>query len=75
MSSPLPRRLAIDGSVTGGGTDASAIQRTRAGALSTTIGAPVRYMHSTVQLCHKDDIDATVALLKVFLENAHKLAY
>ena len=57
----------------GGGTDASAIQRTKAGALSTTIGAPVRYMHSTVQLCHKDDIEATVALLVVFLENAHKL--
>lgn len=57
----------------GGGTDASAIQRTKAGALSTTIGAPVRYMHSTVQLCHRDDIEATVALLKVFLENAHKL--
>jgi len=57
----------------GGGTDASAIQRTKAGALSTTVGAPVRYMHSTVQLCHADDMDATVALLKVFLEHAHEL--
>lgn len=57
----------------GGGTDASAIQRTKAGALSTTVGAPVRYMHSTVQLCHEDDIEATVALLKVFLEHAHEL--
>ncbi|MCZ6679592.1 MAG: M42 family peptidase [Candidatus Poribacteria bacterium] len=57
----------------GGGTDASAIQRTKSGALSTTVGAPVRYMHSTVQLCHEDDIEATVALLKVFLEHAHEL--
>jgi len=57
----------------GGGTDASAIQRSRGGALSTTVGAPVRYMHSTVQLCHEDDIEATVALLRVFLEHAHKL--
>lgn len=57
----------------GGGTDASAIQRTKASALSTTIGAPVRYMHSTVQLCHRDDIEATVALLKVFLENVQDL--
>lgn len=57
----------------GGGTDASAIQRTKEGALSTTVGAPVRYMHSTVQLCHEDDIEATVSLLKVFLEHAHKL--
>lgn len=59
----------------GGGTDASAIQRTKSGALSTTVGAPVRYMHSTVQLCHEDDIEATVALLKTFLEHAHELNF
>lgn len=57
----------------GGGTDASAIQRSRSGALATTVGAPVRYMHSTVQLCHTRDIAATVALLKAFLEHAHEL--
>ena len=57
----------------GGGTDASALQRTKRGALATTVGAPVRYMHSTVQLCHVDDVDATVALLKTFLEHAHEL--
>jgi tetrahedral aminopeptidase len=57
----------------GGGTDASALQRTKHGALATTIGAPVRHMHSTVQLCHRDDIDATVALLKALLEHAHEL--
>ena len=57
----------------GGGTDASAIQKAKAGALSTTVGAPVRYMHSTVQLCHVDDIEATVELLKTFLEHAHEM--
>lgn len=57
----------------GGGTDASAIQRTRTGALATTVGAPTRYMHSTVQLAHADDIDETVKLLVAFLENAHEL--
>jgi putative aminopeptidase FrvX len=56
----------------GGGTDARAIQQSRSGVVTTTIGAPVRYMHSTVQLCHADDIDATVALLVKFMENAHK---
>lgn len=56
-----------------GGTDASALQRSGAGALATTIGAPVRYMHSTVQLCHVDDIDATVALLVALMESAHEL--
>ncbi len=58
----------------GGGTDASAIQRARAGARTTTIGAPVRYMHTTVQLAQADDIEATVELLKTFLEHAHELA-
>jgi putative aminopeptidase FrvX len=57
----------------GGGTDASALQRTRSGALATTIGAPVRYMHSTVQFCHDHDIEATVNLLTRFLEHAHEL--
>jgi endoglucanase len=56
----------------GGGTDASAIQQSRAGVISTTVGAPVRYMHSTVQLCHADDMDATVKLLTAFMEHAHE---
>lgn len=56
----------------GGGTDAAAIQQSRAGVIATTVGAPVRYMHSTVQLCHADDMDATVALLAKFAETAHE---
>jgi len=55
----------------GGGTDAAAIQQSRGSVIATTIGAPVRYMHSTVQLCHADDMDATVALMVKFMENAH----
>lgn len=57
----------------GGGTDASAMQRTGRGALVTTVGAPVKYMHSTVQLCAARDLDATSALLAAFAENAHRL--
>jgi endoglucanase len=57
----------------GGGTDASAIQRSRHGALSTTIGAPTRYMHSSVQMAHVDDLTATSLLLKTFAETAHEL--
>jgi endoglucanase len=56
----------------GGGTDAAAMQQSRGGVIATTIGAPVRYMHSTVQLCHADDMDATVALLVKFMETAHE---
>ena len=57
----------------GGGTDASALQRTGRGAVVTTVGAPVRYMHSTVQLCAARDLDATSALIAAFAENAHRL--
>lgn len=55
----------------GGGTDAAAIQQSRAGVIATTVGAPVRYMHTTVQLCHADDMDATVDMLVKFMETAH----
>ena len=58
----------------GGGTDASALQRTRLGCPAPTVGAPVRYMHSTVQLCHVEDIEATIRLLTAFVEHAHELA-
>ena len=57
----------------GGGTDASEMQRNRRGCLATTIGAPVRYMHSTVSLCHDRDMEATIGLLTTFLEHAHEL--
>ncbi|MBI1337021.1 MAG: M42 family peptidase [Phycisphaera sp.] len=56
----------------GGGTDAAAMQQSRSGVIATTIGAPTRYMHSTVQLAHADDIDATVALLVAMMETAHE---
>jgi endoglucanase len=50
----------------GGGTDASIVQRLGMGAKATTIGAPTRYMHSTVQMCHMRDIKATIDLLAHF---------
>jgi tetrahedral aminopeptidase len=56
----------------GGGTDASAMQRNRAGARACTIGAPTRYMHSTSQLADLRDIEETVRLLAAFAENAHR---
>jgi endoglucanase len=55
----------------GGGTDASIIQRHRTGARVCTVGAPTRYMHSTAQLCSKEDIESTIRLLVAFLEDAH----
>ena len=57
-----------------GGTDAAAMQRTRSGALACTVGVPVRYMHSTVQLAHWDDIEGNIALMRHFIQRAHELA-
>jgi len=65
------RRIAHQGNI-GGGTDAAAMQQSRAGVIATTIGAPVRYMHATTQLCHADDMDATVALLVGMMETANQ---
>jgi tetrahedral aminopeptidase len=56
----------------GGATDASAMQQSRGGVIATTIGAPVRYMHSTVQLCDADDMDATVDLLVAMMQTANR---
>jgi len=66
------RGIAVQKNI-GGGTDAAAIQQSRCGVMATTIGAPVRYMHSTGQLCHADDIEATVALLVAVMEHGHEL--
>lgn len=50
-----------------GGTDASAIQRSRAGVPSITLSVPTRYIHTVVEACHIADIQATIDLLVAFL--------
>ena len=52
-----------------GGTDAGAIQRARAGVKTITLSVPTRYIHTTTETCHKDDIKAGQALLLKFLES------
>jgi len=56
----------------GAGTDASAMQRSKSGAPVCTIGIPTRYIHSVVEMCHKEDIENSIKLICKFLENAHK---
>jgi tetrahedral aminopeptidase len=51
-----------------GGTDAGAIQRSRAGVKTITLSVPTRYIHSVTETVHKDDVKATEALLTRFLE-------
>ena len=54
-----------------GGSDAGAIQKARSGVITGGISIPSRYIHSVVEICHKDDIEATIQLLVCFLENIH----
>lgn len=51
-----------------GGTDAGAMQRVRTGAPVCTISIPTRYVHSSVEMAHRSDIDASVALMTAFIE-------
>ncbi|HWE62815.1 MAG TPA: M42 family metallopeptidase [Chloroflexota bacterium] len=60
-----------------GGTDAGAMQRSRAGAAAITISIPSRYVHTVNETAHVRDIQAAIDLLARFLEEAHTcdLAY
>lgn len=50
-----------------GGTDAGAIQRSRAGVASVTLSNPSRYVHTVTEMLAKRDLEAAVALLTTFL--------
>lgn len=56
--------------VTGGtGTDANAIQITRAGVAAGLVGIPNRYMHSPVELISLKDAENAARLLAAFVES------
>jgi endoglucanase len=63
----IPYQLEILGR---GGTDASAIQRSRAGVRATALSIPVRYAHTVNETCAVADIEAGIALLARYLEEA-----
>ncbi len=54
-----------------GGTDAGAIQRVHAGVAVATLSTPTRYIHSSVEMVHKDDVEAGIALVAAFIEEGH----
>jgi putative aminopeptidase FrvX len=60
----IPYQLAAIGSATG--TDANAIQITRAGVAAGLIGVPNRYMHSPVEMVSLRDLDRAADLLAAF---------
>jgi endoglucanase len=57
-----------------GGTDTQAMQLAGEGALGCCVSVPTRYVHSSVEACHPDDVAAAIALVAGFLERAHELA-
>lgn len=54
-----------------GGTDAGAIQRSRGGVPSCTLSTPCRYVHTVNETASLADIDASISLLREFLQDAH----
>jgi tetrahedral aminopeptidase len=58
-----------------GGTDAAALQRSRCGAAVCTISTPTRYVHTSIEMCHKRDIEASIALTAAFIEEGHGYDY
>ncbi len=58
-----------------GGTDAGSIQKSRKGVITGGISIPSRYLHSVVEMCHRDDIESTIQLLVCFLENIHQAEF
>ncbi|MDQ3657756.1 MAG: M42 family metallopeptidase [Chloroflexota bacterium] len=54
-----------------GGTDASLIQRLRAGVAVVTLSIPARYIHTVNETVAIGDVDRCVTLLARYLEEAH----
>lgn len=50
-----------------GGTDAGAVQRTRAGTRAITLSIPTRYIHTVTESIHRKDAQAAVDLLAAWL--------
>ncbi|MEO1009631.1 MAG: M42 family peptidase, partial [Planctomycetota bacterium] len=50
-----------------GGTDTAGIQQAAGGTRAFTLSCPTRYIHTTVEMVHLDDLHACRDLLAVFL--------
>jgi putative aminopeptidase FrvX len=60
------------------GTDTDAFAYSNGGVPSALISLPLRYMHTTVEMAHKDDVDNVIKLIYETLlkiENSHNFKY
>ncbi len=54
-----------------GGTDAGAIQASKAGVPVATLSIPCRYVHTVNEMIHHDDLEASINLLASFLSETN----
>ncbi|MCH8567257.1 MAG: M42 family metallopeptidase [Balneolales bacterium] len=58
--------------LTAGGTDTAALQYlTGVGAQVSCISTPTRYLHTTVETCHRADVEAGIELMTRIIEEIH----
>jgi putative aminopeptidase FrvX len=60
------------------GTDTDAFAYSNGGVASALISLPLRYMHTTVEMVHKEDVENVVKLIYESLlkiENNHNFSY
>jgi tetrahedral aminopeptidase len=58
-----------------GGTDAGAMQLSRAGSAAITLSVPTRYVHTVNEMANVEDINSAVDLLAAYLEDAGSRDY
>ena len=56
-----------------GGTDTGSLQLSGEGAIAGCVSIPTRYVHSSVEACHPDDIEASIALVAALIERIDEL--
>jgi endoglucanase len=55
-----------------GGTDTQSLQLSGQGAVAGCISIPTRYGHSSIEVCHPADIQASIDLTIALIESAHE---
>ena len=58
-----------------GGTDAGGMQGARSGVPVATLSTPTRYVHTSIEMCSKTDIEASIALMSAFIEEGNQHDY
>ncbi len=55
-----------------GGTDTQSLQLAGSGAIAGCVSIPARYGHSSIEVCHPDDIAAAIDLVVALIESADR---